>query len=65
VIVPVNSTNQVAIYNHAGSVDVIADMQGYFAGLGETVKTGVPFTPLAPARLLDTRFGKPVGPDSG
>ncbi|HEY3611307.1 MAG TPA: DUF1906 domain-containing protein [Pseudonocardiaceae bacterium] len=50
VMVPINSGN-VTIYNRSGSVDVIADVFGYYAN-------GVrDFTPVAPTRLLDTRNG--------
>lgn len=53
VVVPVQDGKAV-FYNRNGSVDLIADVTGYVdlaqAGAG-------PFTPLAPARVLDTRNG--------
>ncbi|HEY4024497.1 MAG TPA: DUF1906 domain-containing protein [Pseudonocardiaceae bacterium] len=56
VIVPVvNGT--VDFYNLSGSVDVIADLFGYF-----TSGSGSSFTPTGPTRLLDTRNGPgPLG----
>jgi alpha-tubulin suppressor-like RCC1 family protein len=38
----------VSIYNHNGSTDVVFDVVGYFPA-------GANYTPLAPARVLDTR----------
>ncbi|MEV4612249.1 PKD domain-containing protein [Kitasatospora sp. NPDC049258] len=50
VTVPVSADGHIKLYNHEGSVDVIADVLGYYkAG------TGAKYTPVAPARLLDTR----------
>ena len=53
---------QVDIYNHAGSVDVIADLQGLFtdnldySGTSSSLKGG-PVVVTAPTRILDTRYG--------
>ncbi|MET9950747.1 hypothetical protein ABZ135_04255 [Streptomyces sp. NPDC006339] len=50
VVVPVvNGT--VALRNSAGTVDLLADVTGYFSG------AGAPFTSTVPTRLLDTRAG--------
>jgi hypothetical protein len=49
-MVPITSGN-VSIYNHSGSVDVIADVFGYYTDGGGN------FTPVSPTRLLDTRNG--------
>ncbi|WP_431680034.1 N-acetylmuramoyl-L-alanine amidase [Kitasatospora sp. KL5] len=65
VIVPI-SDGKVNLYNKAGSVDLIADITGYYSPAG-TAK----FTSAGPSRLLDTRYGtgtptgKPtrLGPD--
>jgi RHS repeat-associated protein len=55
VIVPIGTGGQVAIYVNSAA-DVIADVAGYFPSASA-------FTPLTPARLLDTRLGGgPVGP---
>jgi sugar lactone lactonase YvrE len=54
------------IYNgSAGSVQVLADVSGYFGGGATTAAGG--FVPVRPARVLDTRSGTggtvgPVGP---
>ena len=52
----------VTIYNNAGSTDVIVDVNGYFTDASVAGTTGV-FTPLTPARILDTRNG--IGGISG
>ncbi|MGI8809730.1 MAG: hypothetical protein ACR2KK_18200 [Acidimicrobiales bacterium] len=63
VIARVGTDGKVSIFNNLGTVDVAADVQGYFLGDG----TGSTYIPLAPARVLDTRSGtggtsSPVGP---
>lgn len=60
VIIPVRD-GRITLYNHAGSVDLLADVSGYF-GAGDQ---GALFHPLAPARLVDTRQalgGRTLGP---
>lgn len=54
-IVPVNN-GVVSIFNHAGTVDVLADAFGYFTAGGAPQ-----FTPTAPTRVLDTRNGAAIG----
>jgi hypothetical protein len=54
--VAVGTNGQVAIYNNSGSVDVIADVQGYVQAIGEIGAAGM-FKPLPPSRILDTRTG--------
>ncbi|WP_051966742.1 N-acetylmuramoyl-L-alanine amidase [Kitasatospora mediocidica] len=57
VVVPV-SNGKVSFYNFAGSVDLIADITGYYSPSGASK-----LTTAGPARLLDTRNGLgPVGP---
>ncbi|WP_063770747.1 hypothetical protein [Streptacidiphilus carbonis] len=51
-IVPVVD-GKVDFYNANGSVDVVADVTGYFTGDA----TGAHFYPAGPARMLDTRDG--------
>ena len=53
VVAKVGSAGRVALYNLAGSVDVVVDVAGYVP-----VTDG--FVPLNPARLLDTRPGLPT-----
>ncbi|MER8047627.1 FlgD immunoglobulin-like domain containing protein [Streptomyces sp. NPDC094032] len=51
VVVPVKD-GKVTFSNNSGTVDLIADVQGYYApGAGDL------YTPLTPSRLLDTRSG--------
>jgi hypothetical protein len=61
VIVPVGATGQVSIYNNLGSVDVVADVEGYFSSAGAAPVVGASYNPLAPARDLDTRNGTGLG----
>ncbi|WP_104818384.1 right-handed parallel beta-helix repeat-containing protein [Kitasatospora sp. MMS16-BH015] len=58
VTVPTGQGDAVTVYNFSGSTDVVVDAMGYYQA-----DTGSRFTPLAPARLLDTRATSPVGPD--
>ena len=53
--VPVGAAGQVTIYNNNGTVDVVADVEGYVTR-DQTGTTGL-FQPLAPSRVLDTRTG--------
>jgi hypothetical protein len=53
VIARVGVDGKVSLYNNLGSVDLAADIQGYFQG----DSTGATYVPLAPSRVLDTRFG--------
>jgi BACON domain-containing protein len=48
---------QVDIFNAAGSVDVIADVNGWFTDGTDLTATGGATTGLTPYRVLDTRFG--------
>jgi hypothetical protein len=52
VLVPLGAGNTVTFYNAAGTVDVIADVLGYFQP-----GTGAGFTGISPNRVLDTRIG--------
>ncbi|MFI8504681.1 N-acetylmuramoyl-L-alanine amidase [Streptomyces sp. NPDC085524] len=52
VVVPV-ADGKVSFYNNAGSVDLIADITGYFTSSGE----GATQTSYGPTRLMDTRDG--------
>jgi subtilase family serine protease len=66
VTVPVGKDGTVAFFNHVGTVDVVADVFGYYSNDG----TGLHFHATAPARLADSRTGtglisnagSPVGP---
>ncbi|MGW7451435.1 peptidoglycan recognition protein family protein [Streptomyces sp. NPDC054787] len=52
VVVPVVD-GKVSFYNNAGTVDLIADITGYFTSSG----TGATHTNFGPKRLMDTREG--------
>ena len=51
-IIRLGSGGDVNFFNNSGSVNLLADVVGYFRG-----GTSVGLEPLVPARLLDTRFG--------
>lgn len=53
VVTKVNASRQFALYNYTGSVDLLADVVGYFT----TPASGREFVPLAPTRVLDSRSG--------
>jgi YVTN family beta-propeller protein len=63
VTVPVGADGEVDFYNFAGSVNLVADLAGYYTDS----TTGSSFVPTGPSRVLDTRNGTggydaPVGP---
>lgn len=65
VMVKLDANGQVDLYNHAGSVDVVVDVNGWFSD-GTTASAGSGFTGVTPSRILDTRSGlggiaSPVG----
>jgi hypothetical protein len=62
VIARVGQGGRVAIYNNVGTVDVVADTQGYFAApvASGTALPGSVYNPANPARILDTRDGTGV-----
>ncbi|GAA2131160.1 hypothetical protein GCM10009760_04510 [Kitasatospora kazusensis] len=54
----IDDQGYVTLYNHTGSVDLIADVQGYYSS-----GAGSSFVPTTPTRLLDTRdSGAGIGP---
>jgi hypothetical protein len=52
VLVQLGPNHTVTFYNRAGTVNVIADLLGYYAP-----GTGAGFTGQTPVRVLDTRYG--------
>src|SRR5262249_11145174 len=52
VVAKVGDAGQVSIFNNAGSVEVIADVVGYYKPA-----TGSVFTGITPTRVLDSRDG--------
>jgi hypothetical protein len=55
VVVPVSDSGWVSFYNYSGSVQVVADVQGWFDD--GTVAGGASYHPISPNRVLDTRAG--------
>jgi polyvinyl alcohol dehydrogenase (cytochrome) len=53
---PSDVNREVNIYNPLGTVDVVADVEGYFAPDSASDPTGE-FHPIAPVRVCDTRTG--------
>ncbi len=53
VITKLDPNGQINLYNNAGTTHLIADIVGWYP-------TGPAYTPLSPARLLDTRPGEPT-----
>jgi hypothetical protein len=60
-VVKVSSSGQVNIFNFQGSVDVVADVSGWFTDGTDPQASGTVFTPLTPSRILDTRSSAAVG----
>jgi hypothetical protein len=54
VVVPVGADGKVDFYNVAGSVNLVADLSGYYSA------AGAGFAPLGPVRVMDTRSGTGV-----
>ncbi|WP_202234632.1 PKD domain-containing protein [Actinacidiphila reveromycinica] len=58
VVVPVDTNGRVSLYNNAGSVDLIASVEGVYVPFGPTTEPfNKPLHPIAPVRVLDTRSG--------
>ena len=62
VVVGVGADGRVGAYNSAGHTHVIFDVAGWFSGTG--AGDAGHFRPLPPTRILDTRTGAHVGPNS-
>ncbi|HEX5119581.1 MAG TPA: hypothetical protein VFW65_30700 [Pseudonocardiaceae bacterium] len=61
VIVPVGADGKVDFFNHIGSVDVIADISGYFVtNAAGTVPHADVYDVDGPTRIMDTRSGTGV-----
>ncbi len=63
VIVPLGTNGSISFYNAFGSVDVIADVSGWFTDASNPSATGSRFAPVLPARILDTRSTQQLGPN--
>jgi len=58
VMAKVGADGSVSMFNHVGSVDVVADVQGWYS---DSSTAGSTFMALNPARVLDTRNGTGTG----
>ena len=57
-IVPLDSNGNLKLYNNAGAVDLVADVEGWY-----DATPGYRFVAKNPTRILDTRFGNGgIGP---
>ena len=61
VTVGVGTGGQIEVYNHAGTVNVDVDVDGYYTGAGGT---GSVFVPITPVRVADTRAHSLVGTET-
>ncbi len=65
---PVDASGKVSIYNGSpGTVQLVADVVGYYTDSSAPAKLSGLYTALQPSRILDTRFGTgaptaPLGP---
>ncbi|MGE0877760.1 MAG: serine protease [Acidimicrobiia bacterium] len=68
-VVSIGANGRIAVYNSAGTTDVVVDVVGWFDDFYDLgVANGGYLAGLAPARVLDTRTGigapaAPLGPD--
>ena len=60
VVVKVGAGGVVNLYNGGGTLDVVADVQGYYGPDG--APGGAGYVAVTPARVLDTRFGIGAAP---
>jgi hypothetical protein len=61
---PSDGNREINIYNAAGTVSVVADVQGYFGPQSATSPVGE-FHPIAPLRVCDTRAHLAANPCNG
>ena len=66
VMAKLGAGGKITVFNSAGSSDVVVDVGGWYTDASVAGTAGV-YTPLAPARILDTRDGTGgvVGPVAG
>jgi hypothetical protein len=67
VIVKLGTGGKITLYNAFGTVDLIADVNGWFTdNTGSTIANGSGdvFVGVTPNRILDTRAGSPLGANS-
>jgi hypothetical protein len=62
VTVPLSSTGMVSIFNHAGSTNVVVDVDGYYTSTPSTNGSGL-YNSLSPTRVLgNLQLGTAIGP---
>lgn len=59
VVVPLGPTGEVTVFNPVGDVDLVLDVNGWFASASGTMTDPSFFTPIDPTRILDTRLEGP------
>ncbi len=59
VMVRLSADGSVSLYNDVGTVDIVADVQGWYGPVATA--GGSAYTPVDPARILDTRTGAGTG----
>nr|WP_237554645.1 right-handed parallel beta-helix repeat-containing protein [Streptomyces sp. SID4948] len=58
VVAPVDSKGRVSLYNHSGTVDLTASVEGFYLPYSPSIDpVNKPMNAIAPARVLDTRSG--------
>ncbi len=64
VTVPLSSSGMVSIYNHAGSTNVVVDVEGYYTSAPLTDGSGL-YNSISPVRALGTlASGTAIGPNT-
>ncbi len=64
VTVPLSSSGMVSIYNHAGSTNVVVDVEGYYTSAPLANDSGL-YNSLSPVRVLGTlASGTAIGPNT-
>ena len=64
VTVPLSSTGMVSIFNHAGSTNVVVDVDGYYTSTPSTNGSGL-YNSLSPTRVLgNLQLGGAIGPNT-
>jgi hypothetical protein len=59
------NNGRVSLYNNLGAVELVADVQGWFAAQTDNLSGQSSYNPMAPVRALDTRDGTGTGGVSG
>jgi large repetitive protein len=64
VIVPVDASGNICVFNALGSINLVIDVNGWFGTGGETT-AGALFYPTAPVRICDTRASQTANQCTG